>query len=73
MIFKCSYCSRNFSCHTAFRNHIKIHGSTIDSYLQEIANKRNNTIILNENNDEEQYDGETYRLKDAEESFNQQE
>ncbi|PKY61652.1 hypothetical protein RhiirA4_486928 [Rhizophagus irregularis] len=73
MIFKCSYCSRNFSRRAALRNHIKIHGSTIDSYLQEIANERNNTIILDENNDEEQCDGETYRLEDAEESFNQQE
>ncbi|CAB4441159.1 unnamed protein product [Rhizophagus irregularis] len=73
MIFKCSYCSRNFSRCAALRNHIKIHGSTIDSYLQEIANERNNTIILDENNDEEQFDGETYRLEDAEESFNQQE
>ncbi|CAB4379345.1 unnamed protein product [Rhizophagus irregularis] len=72
MTFKCPHCSRDFSYRTALRNHIKIHGSAIDNYLQEIENERNNIIIQNENeNDEEQQDNETYHLEDVEENLNQ--
>jgi uncharacterized Zn-finger protein len=72
MTFKCPHCSRDFSHRTALRNHIKIHGSAIDNYLQEIENERNNIIIQNENeDDEEQQDDETYHLEDVEENLNQ--
>ena len=50
MSYQCSQYKRDFSCHTALRNHIKTHESEIDRILREIAEESEEEV---ERNDEE--------------------
>ena len=50
MSYQCPQCKRDFSHHTALRNHIKTHESEIDRILREIAEESEEEV---ERNDEE--------------------
>ena len=48
MSYQCPQCKRNFSHHTALRNHIKTHKSKIDRILREIAEESEEEVERNE-------------------------
>src|SRR5436190_23374182 len=48
MRYQCPHCERDFSRHTALRNHIKTHESEIDRILREIAEESEEDIERND-------------------------